>query len=43
MCPGESGSQGLAGEKPPFGAFDSHAIGVRQPSRPLYSGQKRMP
>ena len=29
--------------KPPLGRLDSHTIGVRQPSRPLYSGQNLMP
>jgi hypothetical protein len=37
------GSQGLASEKPPFWLSEIHGIGVRQPSRPLYFGQKRMP
>ena len=42
-CAGSTGSHGLPVVKPAFGASPVHGIGVRQPSRPLNSGQNVMP
>ena len=38
-----TGNQGFAVENPACSACASQTIGVRQPSRPLYSGQNWMP
>jgi hypothetical protein len=42
-CSAATGSHGVPVVKPAFGAAAVHGIGVRQPSRPLNSGQKVMP